>query len=149
MAGNLKLENYSDREMPHLLNDLAGEDGWVDVEILAARVGITPNGMSEAQLAIHARRCVSVRLAWIRKLSGTVERHPDKSSLLWRLTDSGQMVVMARLSQAIAVGLDQMGEMNSLLALDALSRRYRRADVKAANLMRREWVYGTHRNRRG
>jgi hypothetical protein len=149
MAGNLKLENYSDREMLHLLNDLAGEEGWVDVEILAERVGISADGMSEAQLAIHARRCVSVRLAWIRKLSGCVERHPDKSSLRWRLTDSGETVVMAKLSQAIVQGLDQMGEMNSLLALDALSRRYRRADVKAANLMRREWVYGTHRNRRG
>lgn len=147
MAGNLKLENYSDREMLHLLNDLASEEGWVDVEILAARVGLSPNGMSEAQLAIHARRCVSVRLAWIRKLSGCVERHPDKGSLLWRLTETGEAVVSAKLSQAIVQGLDQMGELNSLLALDALSRRYRRADVKAANLMRREWVYGTHRNR--
>jgi hypothetical protein len=149
MAGNLKLENYSDREMIHLLNDLAGEDGWVDVEILAARVGLSANGMSEAQLAIHANRCVSVRLAWIKKLSGCVERHPDKSRRSWRLTESGQELVRARISQAILSGLDQMGEFPSLLALDAISRRYRRADVKAANLMRREWVYGTHRNRRG
>lgn len=149
MAGNLKLENYSDREMLHLLNDLAGEEGWVDVEILAARVGITPNGMSEAQLAIHARRCVSVRLSWIRKLSGTVERHPDKNSLLWRLTDTGTQVVSAKMTDALAARLDSMEDFASLAALDALSRRYRRADVKAANLMRREWIYGTHRNRRG
>jgi hypothetical protein len=91
---------------------------------------------------------VSVRLAWIRKLSGTIERHPDPRSLLWRLTDSGQRVVSARLSQAVTIGIEQMGEANSLLALDALSRRYRRADVKAANLMRREWMHGTHRRRR-
>jgi hypothetical protein len=148
MAGNLKLENYSDREMLHLINDLAGPEGWVDVEVLAERVGLSSTGMSEAQLAIHARRCVSVRLAWIRKLSGCVERHPDKKQQSWRLTDSGQMVVLAKLSQAVTVGIEQMGEMNSLLALDALSRRYRRADVKAANLMRREWQYGTHRSRR-
>jgi hypothetical protein len=148
MAGNLKLENYSDREMLHLLNDLAGEDGWVDVEILAARVGLSANGMSEEQLRIHANRCVSVRLSWIRKLSGCVERHPEKNRQSWRLTVSGQELVRARISQAILSGLDQMGEYTSLMALDALSRRYRRADVKAANLMRREWVYGTHRNRR-
>jgi hypothetical protein len=147
-GGNLKLENYSDREMLHLLNDLAGEDGWVDVEILAERVGLVANGMSEAQLAIHSRRCISGRLSWIRKLSGTVERHPDKSSLFWRLTVSGQEIVQARLSQALVTGLDQIADANSLLALDALSRRFRRADVKAANLMRREWMYGTHRNRR-
>lgn len=149
MAGNLKLENYSDREMLHLLNDLSGEEGWVDVEILAARVGLSPNGMSEEQLRLHANRCVSVRLSWIKKLSGCVERHPDKSRKSWRLTVSGHELVSARISQAVLTGLDQMGEFPALLALDALSRRYRRADVKAANLMRREWIYGTHRNRRG
>ena len=56
MAGNLKLENYSDREMLHLIHDLSDAEGWVDVEILAERVGLSSNGMSETQLAIHARR---------------------------------------------------------------------------------------------
>jgi hypothetical protein len=149
MAGNLKLESYSDREILYLVNDLAGEEGWVDVEIMASRIGLSANGMSEAQLQLHARRCVSVRLAWIRKLSGCVERHADKGSLLWRLTASGHAVVTAKMTDALAARLDSMEEFASLAALDALSRRYRRADVKAANLMRREWVYGTHRNRRG
>ncbi len=86
MAGNLKLENYSDREILHLINDLAGPEGWVDVETLAERVGLSPNGMSEAQLQIHARRCVTGRLSWMRRLSGCVERHEDKERLQWRLT---------------------------------------------------------------
>lgn len=147
MAANLKLENFSDRELLHLLADLAGEDGWVDAEILASRVGLSMKGMSVEQSRIHGLRCVSRRLAWIRKLSGCVERD-SMNSLRWRLTDSGLKVVSARLSKQVAQGLDQMGDANTLLALDAISRRFRGADVKAANLMRREWVYGTHRNRR-
>lgn len=148
MASNLKLESFSDRELLHLISDLAEEDGWVDVETIATRVGLTVDGMSEEQLLIHARRCVSVRLAWIRKLSGCVERHLDAGLLWWRLTDTGRQVVNAKMTDALASRLDSMEEFASLAALDALSRRYRRADVKAANLMRREWVYGTHRSRR-
>lgn len=146
MAANLKLESYSDREILHVINDLGGDD-WVPVWKVAARIGLAVEGMSEEQLVLHGRRCVSVRLAWIKKLSGTVERHPEKTAV-WRLTKSGVEVVQAKLSQAISVGIDQMADPSTLLTLDALSRRFRRADVKAANLMRREWTHGTHRSRR-
>lgn len=148
MAGNLKLENYSDREILHLLDDLAGADGWVDVEILAARVGLSPNGKSPEQLLIHARRCLSVRLSWIRRLTMCVERHPDKMRLHWRLTVAGQEVVKARLTKDFEAKLLGLGEFTTLPVLDAISRRYRQANPGSANLMRREWTYGTHRNRR-
>jgi hypothetical protein len=149
MASNLKLESFSDRELLHLLDDLAGEDGWVDVEIMAARVGLSADGMSDEQLAFHARRCVSVRLAWIKRLSGCVERHPLKERLAWRLTASGQQVVNARISVTLVESLERIGEYSALLALGHLGRRYNRADASSANLMRREWTHGTHRKRRG
>lgn len=147
-ATNLKLENYSDREMLHLIDDLADEEGWAMVEHIAERVGISVAGMSDAQLVIHARRCVSIRLAWIRKLSGTVERHPHKDDLSWRLTKPGLAIVKAKLNANVDNALGQMTEANVLLALDVVSRRYLRANGNAANLMRREWAYGTHKNRR-
>jgi hypothetical protein len=147
MAANLKLESYSDREILHIVDDLRGDDGWVSVNQMATRIGLSVDGMSDEQLALHTGRCISVRLAWIKKLSGCIERHPEQTNV-WGLTDLGREVVSAKLSQAIAIGIDQMGASNTLLALDAISRRYRRADVKAANLMRREWQFGTHRSRK-
>ena len=149
MAGNLKLENYSDREILHIVSDVADDAGWAEVEHIAERVGLRADGMSEAQLLIHARRCVSVRLAWIRKLSGTVDRHKDPERLQWCLTPLGIQVVTAKLSTVLAERLDSVDEGSVLLSLDVLARRYNRSSGHTGNLMRREWVYGTHRNRRG
>lgn len=147
-AANLKLENFSDREVLHLIDDLADKDGWALVEHVAERIGMRVSGMSDAQLVIHARRCVSIRLAWIRKLSGTVERSDDPKDLAWRLTPLGRQVVSAKLASAVDNALGQLNEANLLIALDTIGRRYNRADAGAANLMRREWAYGTHKNRR-
>jgi hypothetical protein len=148
MTVNLKLENFSDRELLYIIADLTPASGWVDVDAIAARCGIAVDHLSDEQLLLHARRCVSVRLAWIRKLSGCVERNPDET-LSWGLTYWGQSVVAGKLSDTLTDRLDKMSEADSLKALDRLSRKYLRADVNAANLMRREWQYGTHRNRRG
>lgn len=149
MAENLKLENFSDREILHLLADLADNEGWVDVEALAIRVGLSRNGLSEAQMALHVRRCVTVRLAWIKKLSGCVERHPDKKVYAWRLTDLGREIVSAKLSKEVADKLGNIQDGATLLALSTLARRFTRSTPAGANLMRREWTHGTHRNRRG
>lgn len=149
MPANLTLESFSDRELLHILNDLAGDEGWVDAEVMGVRMGLSVPGMSEEQTHIHARRCVSVRMSWIKRLSDTVERHPKKSVTHWRLTDAGKAVVKARLTNEFESKLGNIDEFAALAALGTLSRRYMRADVKAANLMRREWAHGTHRNRRG
>jgi hypothetical protein len=148
MAVNLKLENFSDRELLYIISDLTPASGWVDVDAIAARVGIAVADLSDEQLLLHARRCVSVRLAWIRKLSGCVERNPDET-LSWGLTYWGQTVVKGKLSNVVSERIAGLSEADSLKALDLLSRKYLRAEANAANLMRREWAYGTHRNRRG
>jgi hypothetical protein len=88
-------------------------------------------------------------MSWIQRLSGCVERHTKKSLTQWRLTDDGKAVVAARLTNEFESKLGNINEYAALAALGTLSRRYMRADVKAANLMRREWAHGTHRNRRG
>lgn len=149
MAGNLKLENYSDREILHIVADVADNDGWAEVEHIAERVGLSANGMSDMQLLIHAKRCVSVRLAWIRKLSGTVNRHIEPQKFQWCLTPLGIQVVTAKLPSVLEDRLNSVDEGTVLLSLDTLARRYTRSSGAAGNLMRREWTYGTHRNRRG
>lgn len=147
MAGDLKLESFSDREILHILNDLAGSGGWVEVEHVATRVGLTVDGMSDAQLALHSKRCVTVRLAWIKRLSGCVERNPDYP-LSWRLTEAGRQVVNVRLSKTVEHAMDEMSEYATLAALGNLGRRYQRAEMGPANLMRREFTHGIHPKRR-
>lgn len=151
MPTNLKLENYSDRELVHVLADLtpSNGDGWVDIEAIAGRVGMSPPaGLSEAQAIIHAKRCVTVRFSWIARLSSCVERNKEKGKTgLWRLTGEGKRLVRARITKTTENQLANIDSHEALLALDALGRRYRQSSRETANLMRREWVYGTHSKR--
>jgi hypothetical protein len=157
MASNLKLENFSDRELLHILNDLSdGMGDWVDVEVMATRLGLQKNGMSDEQYALHARRCLSTRLGWIARLSGAVEREVApgiknrEMPPRWRLTEVGTQVVTAKLSLDMSNRLEAaLSDYATLIALEKLSRRFITANQGAANLMRREWTYGTHRKRRG
>jgi hypothetical protein len=146
MAADLKLASFSDREVLHLLHDLADHEGWVDLDHLVQRVNLSRNGMSEEEHRKHVRRCLGIRLGWIRRLTMTVER--DKGGKgRWRLTVSGEEVVKAKLTRDFEAKLEGLGDFMALPALEAMTRRYARADVKAANLMRRQWQYGIHPNR--
>lgn len=146
-ASNLKLESYSDREILHLLDDLADNDGWALSEHIAQRIGlVAPPGMSDTQRELHARRCVGVRLGWIRRLSNTVEQSDDRKA--WRLTKFGQQIVSGKIAANVKNLLEQGSEASLLLALDVVGRRYTKAKPDAANLLRREFAYGTHKNRR-
>lgn len=148
MAADLKLESFSDRELLHILNDLADKEGWVESEHMISRLGLSPNGKTEEAHAKHVRQCIGVRLGWIRRLSATVERDP-KVSGRWRLTVAGHEVVRARLTTGLRTSLEGIGDFTALPAIEALARKYTGTDPHAANLMRRQWAYGTHRNRRG
>jgi hypothetical protein len=153
MANNLKLENYSDRELLYILNDLSPTQGeWVETHTIAERIGLQRDGLSDEQYVLHAQRCVSVRFSWIARLSGCVEKDPDRKqgqAPRWRLTLVGKQVVNAKLSTATMERLEEgLSDYATLHALDALSRRYRATDSGVANLMRREWAYGIHRKRR-
>jgi hypothetical protein len=147
MAADLKLASFSDREVLHLLRDLGDHEGWVELDHLVVQLNLSRNGMSEADHHKHVRRCIGIRLGWIRRLTQTVERDA-KPKGRWRLTAVGDEVVRARLTRDFDAKLEGIGEFMALPALEALTRRYMTADVRAANLMRRQWQHGTHPNRR-
>lgn len=149
MATNLKLESFSDRELLHIVDDLGGAKDWVPIDQIAARVGLQRGILSEEQHLIHARRCVSVRLSWIKRLSDTLYRNDGRPKIPeWKLSEIGIRVVNVAVAPAFSKQLENMGEIAAVVALDSLSRRYNSADRGAANLMRRQWAYGTHPLRR-
>jgi hypothetical protein len=147
VAADLKLASFSDRELLHLLADLGDQEGWVELDHLVVQLNLPLDGMTEAEHHKHVRRCIGIRFGWIRRLTMTVERD-KKPQGRWRLTVAGQEVVKARLTADFAAKLDGIGELTALPALEALTRRYMTAEPGAANLMRRQWQYGTHPNRR-
>jgi hypothetical protein len=146
---NLKLESFSDRELLHIVDDLGGAKDWVPITSIATRVGLVRGALSEEQYLIHARRCVSVRLSWIRRLSDTLVRNAERPKIPeWMLSKTGIAVVNVSVAPTFTKQLENMDEMAAVVALDSLSRRYQTTTREAANLMRRQWVYGAHPNRR-
>lgn len=149
MATNLKLESYSDRELLHIIDDLGGAKEWVPIDQIATRVGLQRGAMSEEQWALHSRRCVSVRLSWVKRLSATLLRNDERPPVPeWKLSDQGIKVVKVEVVKAFTKQLEGMDAFAAVVALDSLSHRYHTADREAANLMRRQWAYGTHPLRR-
>jgi len=141
----LDIKAFSDREILHLVHDhMGGPDGWAKTPEMAASMGLSPNGMDKAAFDRHVRQCLGIRLSWIRRLTGCVERNMQNPKQ-WRLTPDGELVVRAKLSGSIANGLEQMGDQAALLALQRLSARYKATGATSANLMRREWQHGTAR----
>ena len=68
---SFKLDDYSDRELVHVVVDLANDEGWTSVVDVASRVGLKEHVQS-----------VTVRFSWMKRY-GILERSP-KVKLLWR-----------------------------------------------------------------
>lgn len=142
-TAKIDIMSFSDREILHLVQDHT-HDGWADTQQMALSMGLSPNGMEKERFDKYVQRCLGIRLSWIRRLTGCVERDLNHTKR-WRLTDEGELVVRAQLSGAIAKGLEGMGDPATLLVLQRLGARYKSSQPGAANLMRREWQHGTGR----
>lgn len=129
MAG-LKLEEFSDRELMQIMAEIGDEEGWCTVPEFAAKVKIShPN----------PNNCVGVRFAWMRRY-GVLERDGDH----WRLTDTGEAILSARLSGGASQALRRVGQSTGMLAVEMLTAVYQEAKGRpAGHLMRRAWRRGT------
>lgn len=146
MASDLTLSSFSDRELMHMLNDLADNEGWVHLNAMVSRVGLTLD-VDGQEYINKVHRGLGVRFGWIKRLTDGVERH-EKLTGTWRLTERGHEVLDARLPSELAARLDGMDQLRTIDALNLLGRRYLTAGATTANLMRREWAYSTHAARR-
>lgn len=131
---NLTLAEYSDRELLHVLSDVADNNGKATAEEIAEKLGMRNE---------HPTRCVGARLAWLKRY-GAVRRDDDG---MWSMTSIGERFAMGALSAAEARVLDQIGTDKLLPMMSAMTRRYRRMAPTGAHLVRREWVHGTHQGR--
>jgi|SRR5262245_53303193 len=144
----LRLEDYSDRELLLVVDDLAQEFGWVDPSDVANKLGIK---------AAHPVRSVISRFVWMVRY-GTMEREiktDDTGSPMvtrsgrpkygqrWRLTKAGQMFAMGRLTARQADSLNRFKDDQMVLVTRWLAERQRTSDYVQENLMKREYRYST------
>lgn len=144
----LKLEDYSDRELLLVVDDLSQDHGWVDPKDVAKRLGIK---------AENPVRSVISRFVWMVRY-GAMEREiqtDDTGSPMvtrggrpkygqrWRLTSGGAMLAMGKLTSRQADALGRFQDDQMILVTRWLGERQRTADDLAQTLMRREYRYST------
>lgn len=124
------LYDFRDVDVMFKLAEEGDDEGWIETEYLALALGF--NG--------DHRRNVGIRLGWMRRY-GMVERDDQRG--LWRLSPGGQRVVQARLRAATARELEALPEEALVEAMSSVVQRYRFVDQMTANLLRREFMFGT------
>lgn len=136
----LKNEDYTDRELLHILNDVADGDGWASTFDIAAVLPIKhPDGEDHGT---HASRCVASRFAWMTRY-GWVER--DESRTKWRLTRVGRDLMNGKLNKSFQTAMDKLSPGDRVLVVRAMGAAFRTGSPEAATMLRREWLHGARR----
>jgi len=133
---SLKIEDFSDVELLALVADYMDQEGWVTTEEMVLAIGLDVE---------HARHCVSSRFSWLARY-GAMHKNPDKTSS-WGLTAVGRAMVKGKLSIRETTMLEKMPEDKLLSLARGVTLRYRTSAATSAQLMRREWQYGTSKRR--
>lgn len=136
----LTLLDYSDRELLHIVHEVAEEHGGSapSMEIALAL------GLNEKEKA----QSVGSRLMWLRRF-GAVERVPGRNPAEWMLTEPGRSLAFgtARKSQLNAVN-DAAPEQLLLIVREIGTLQREVHGETARNLIRREWYRSSRRNGR-
>lgn len=120
--GRLRVIDYSDLAVLHVIADHAGADGYAAVEIIADVLDVP-------------ERSVLGRMAWMVKYE-TVER--DGSRAAWRPARLGDELLRRPLTKALQRSLDGASDAALVLALRAIRER---GPTRASALLSREWRY--------
>lgn len=91
------------------------------------------------------RRAVGIRLAWMRRY-GMLEF--DQERRLWRLSKGGERVTAARLKAAQTKRIEELPDEAMVDVMASVTSRYRHGEPMLADLLRREFLFGTQKGRR-
>jgi hypothetical protein len=126
---SLKITDFSDRELLAIARDLADNDGVVEIEYVARH--IWPKSSKDDDWLWHARHCVAVRFAYMRRL-GVVEKTDIHGQ--WELTSLGESVAAGRLKSTKLIV--QTGNLYEDVAQDQADLMRREFQFRVANRKR-------------
>src|SRR5687767_7783145 len=110
---SLRLLDFSDRELLHVIYENAQDDGWADPADIVDALGIDHK---------HPRQCVGSRFGWLRK-KGVLER--DDAGFV-RLTEIGEASRAGKLTASQERQLDRLGAGDLLMLTRWLTKRQSR-----------------------
>lgn len=127
---SLRVTDFSDRELLAIARDIQGRDGLIDITEVALQ--IWPNTKRDPDKLWHARHCVAIRFAHMRKM-GVVEKTGFNGK--WEITSLGEDYATGKLKSSKLIA--QAGDL------------YDEVTDDQAALMRREFQFRIYRRRFG
>lgn len=152
MPLSLRVTDFNDREILRIIDDVAGSDGWANVEHIAER--IFPTAMRRKyEGRTTALRCVATRLSWMKRFGVVRNRvQLDKVEKVkytqWSLTSSGDQILRGSLTASQTKVLEEADQGRVVAAAEILANRYISLNKTAATMVRRQWQYGDGQRRR-
>lgn len=151
--GHLRNIDLSDRELLHIMLDVADENGYAVSTHIAEQLGI--RGAEKKSGKRSARGIVSARLAWMNRY-GFVRRIPPEALRLprteesrWEVTEIGRELAAGRLTKALENSLTSIRPGQALLLMRQLGiASYVNAAPEMATAVRREWQHTAARRAR-
>lgn len=135
MASNVRISDFSDREILGMMGDLG--NGVVAASELTFRVfGL--NSESDPDQVKYGNRCVTARLSWMRRF-GLVEKGEEPG--IWSISKEGEILRAGRLAASILSGIQRSGDDSALTLAHAVGQRFLRTTPVARIAMRREWQF--------
>lgn len=122
------LYDFRDLDLMLKIRAEGDQEGWTETERLAESMGF------------ERARQIGTRLAWMRRY-GMLEFDAEKH--LWRLSPGGERVTNARLRAAQSRTIEALPDESMVQVMANVTSRYRHGDGMIAQLLRREFLYGT------
>ena len=129
MASHATLYDFRDLDLMLKLEDEADDEGWAETESMARALGFEDNA-----------RMIGTRFAWMKRY-GMLER--DDRRKMWRLTIAGRRVVQAKLRAATSREIEALEDEAFVDVMAKVGQRYRHGSSMIAQMLRREFLYGT------
>lgn len=132
MSRGASLYDFRDMDLLFGISREGDNDGWSQVETLAHAMGFR-NG--------DGNRAMAIRLSWMQRY-GMVEYSGERR--MWRLSPGGVRVTEAHLKAAQQRTIEAVPDEALVDVMSHITGRYMHGDPLIANLLRREFQFGTH-----
>lgn len=127
----LSLYDFRDHDLMLKIVEQGDDEEWVSTHELADSLGMSDEFAS-----------VAIRCSWMVRY-GMLEAGNKGTTRVWRLSESGKRVVAAKMKASTTTAIAAVPDVSMIDVMAHVTSRYRNGDPVMANLLRREFLYGT------
>lgn len=129
----LRNQDYTDRELLYIVNDLSTDEGYASTSDIAERV------FGDKAESNGERRYVGSRMAWMCTY-GFCERDPDRPGM-YKLTTDGHALMAGKLTKSVENALTKMTDADRTMILRQAAREVFSHAGPSQAFFRREYTY--------